>query len=147
MEGARAAIDGLAALGLARAVVSNSDGRAEQHLRDCEVLDGLAFVVDSHLVGVEKPDPGIFRIALERLGVAPSRAIFVGDILSIDQAGARQAGLHFVLIDPYGDYAPPGVATIPGIAELPRWLAANFDIRAGGTAPAGPPPAPNREAR
>jgi putative hydrolase of the HAD superfamily len=147
MEGARETIDALAALGLRIAVVSNSDGRAEQHLVDCDVRTGVAFVVDSYEVGVEKPDPGIFRIALERLGVDPGRTLFVGDILSVDEAGARAAGTHFVLIDPYGDYAPPGLPAIARIDELPAWIAARFEVAAPrgasgdrGTPAQAPPP-------
>jgi putative hydrolase of the HAD superfamily len=68
MEGAREALDGVARLGLRRAVVSNSDGRAEWHLKYSQVHEGVEFVVDSFLVGVEKPDPAIFHIALQRLG-------------------------------------------------------------------------------
>jgi len=68
MEGARETIEELGAMGLRRACVSNSDGRAERHLENCGVRAGLEFVVDSKLVRVEKPDPAIFRIALERLG-------------------------------------------------------------------------------
>src|SRR6185436_19650533 len=61
IEGARAALDGVAALGLRRAVVSNSDGRAERHLEQSGMREGLEFVVDSQIEGVEKPDPRIFR--------------------------------------------------------------------------------------
>lgn len=126
MEGAREALDGLAALGLRLAVVSNSDGRAEMHLRDCGVRDGLEFVVDSHRVGVEKPDAGIFRIALDRLGVAPERALFVGDIRSVDEAGAKSAGLDFVLLDPYHDYGGGALPALASIRELPDWIAGRY---------------------
>jgi len=142
MEGARAALDGLAALGMRCAVVSNSDGRAEMHLRDCDLMRGVEFVVDSHRVGIEKPDPGIFRVALERLDVAPERALFVGDIRSVDEAGARAARLHFVLLDPLGDYAGPDTAAIPGMERLAGWVSDHFEIapahpaaRPGGTKP------------
>ena len=135
MEGARAALDGLAALGLRCAVVSNSDGRAETHLRDCDLLRGVEFVVDSHLVGIEKPDPRIFRIALDRLGVPAARALFVGDIRSVDEAGARAAGTHFVLLDPLGDYAGNGVQAIPGMERLAGWVRERFEV-------ASRPPAP-----
>lgn len=128
MEGARATIDAIGERGLAIAVVSNSDGRAALHLADCGVLEGVGFVVDSHEVGVEKPDPAIFRVALERLALEPSRVLFVGDILSVDEAGARAAGTRFVLIDPYGDYAPPGVPAIAGIDALPAWIDRHFDV-------------------
>ena len=125
-EGAREAIARHAAQGLALAVISNSDGRAEQHLEDCGVRAGLAFVIDSHLVGFEKPDPAIFRVALDRLGVPGSRALFVGDIRVVDEQGAAAAGTRFVLIDPFGDYAPPGTPAIGEIAALPDWTAEHF---------------------
>ena len=128
MEGARAALDALAALGVRRAVVSNSDGRAEKHLADCDMLRGIEFVVDSQVVGIEKPDPGIFQIALERLGIAAGRALFVGDIRSVDEAGARAAGLHFVLLDPFGDYAGEDTAAIPGMERLAGWVRERFEI-------------------
>jgi HAD superfamily hydrolase (TIGR01509 family) len=128
MEGALEALEGVAALGLRRAVVSNSDGRAEWHLRNAGVLDGIEFVVDSQLVGVEKPDPAIFAIALQRLGVAPERALYVGDIRSVDEAGSSAAGMHFTLVDPWGDYAAPGAPAIRSIAELPAWVAERFEV-------------------
>jgi putative hydrolase of the HAD superfamily len=128
MEGARHALDALAALGLRACCVSNSDGRAEQHLVECGVRDGLEFVVDSQIEGVEKPDPRIFAIALGRLGLAAERTVYVGDIRSVDEAGARGAGMHFVLVDPFGDYAPAGTLAVPGLAELPAHLAAHFDL-------------------
>ncbi len=125
-EGARAALDAVGARGYRRCVVSNSDGRAEHHLRNSGVLDGLEFVVDSHHVGVEKPDPRIFAVALERLGVAPQHALYIGDIRSVDEAGARAAGMRFVLLDPYGDYAVNGTPRIATIDELPEWLDRHF---------------------
>ena len=121
-EGAREALAAVGALGLRRAVVSNSDGRAEWHLRHTGVFDGIEFVVDSGLVGIEKPDARVFHIALERLGVDPACALYVGDIRSVDEVGARAAGMHFVLIDPSGSYAPPGSPAIREIRELPDWI-------------------------
>jgi putative hydrolase of the HAD superfamily len=130
MEGARAAIDGLQRLGLRLACVSNSDGRAEDHLVDAGVRDGLEFVVDSFLVAIEKPDPRIFRIALERLGVPADRALYVGDIRGVDEVGSRAAGMHFVLVDPWGDYGAPGAPSIRGMEELPSHVAGRFTVRA-----------------
>ncbi|MEO5616590.1 MAG: HAD family hydrolase [Candidatus Eisenbacteria bacterium] len=130
VEGARAALDAARVMGLRLSVVSNSDGRAERHLVDCEVREGLEFVVDSRIVGVEKPDPRIFHIALERMDVAPEHALYVGDILCVDAAGSRAAGLHFVLLDPFGDYAPPNVMAIPGMFDLPVHLTQRFTLPA-----------------
>ncbi len=127
MEGARAALDGLRALGLRIAVVSNSDGRAEAHLADADMLRGIEFVVDSHLVGIEKPDPAIFAVALERLGTSADRTLFVGDIRSVDEAGARAAGMRFVLLDPYGDYGAEGSPRIAGMHALAAWVGRTFE--------------------
>ena len=138
MEGAREALDGLAELGLALAVVSNSDGRAEQHLLDCGVRQGLAFVVDSHVEGVEKPDPAIFRVALARLAVPAAHVLFVGDIRSVDEAGAHAAGMPFVLIDPWGDYALAGTPAIARIAQLPQWIASQFEVPGRRVPPVSP---------
>lgn len=105
---------------------------AEEHLVRTGTREGLEFVVDSHLEGVEKPDPAIFRIALERMGVAPGRAVYVGDLRSVDEAGARAAGMHFVLLDPFGDYAGEHTPSIPSIDRLPAHLASRFAVPASG---------------
>jgi putative hydrolase of the HAD superfamily len=128
MEGARAALDAIGAMNLKTAVVSNSDGRAERHLAGADMLRGVEFVVDSHLVGIEKPDPAIFRVALDRLGTAPDRTLFVGDIRSVDEAGARAAGMRFVLIDPCRNYAAPDSPRIDGMHELGDWIGSTFDV-------------------
>jgi HAD superfamily hydrolase (TIGR01509 family) len=128
MEGARAALDALGSIGLRLGVVSNSDGRAERHLEKADMLRGIEFVVDSHLVGIEKPDPAIFAVALGRLGIPPDRALFVGDIRSVDEAGARAAGMGFVLLDPFGDYGDPRAPRIAGMDELAAWVTSRFDV-------------------
>jgi len=63
-------------------------------------------VLDSALVGVEKPDPAIFRAALAAIGVAPAEALYVGDLYDVDVVGARAAGMEAVLLLP--DAAGPG---------------------------------------
>jgi HAD superfamily hydrolase (TIGR01509 family) len=128
VEGAKETLAAMVEMGLKCAVVSNSDGRAEALLARCGVLGGVEFVLDSHLEGVEKPDPRIFGAALERLGVGPERALFVGDIRSVDEVGARAAGMRFVLIDPYADYAPKEVAAIRSIEELPEFVSSRFTV-------------------
>lgn len=86
--------------GLRPAVISNSDGRVADILDQLGLLPHLEFVVDSSKVGVEKPDPRIFHLALERAGVAPQDAVYVGDLYSIDVLGARAAGMDAILMDP-----------------------------------------------
>jgi len=128
MEGAREALDALARLRIRMCCVSNSDGRAEQHLESVGLKAGLEFVVDSQIEGVEKPDPRVFGIALSRLGLPARNTVYVGDIRSVDEAGARAAGMHFVLVDPFGDYAAPATPAIRTLAELPGLLATQFTL-------------------
>jgi putative hydrolase of the HAD superfamily len=87
--------------GLILGVVSNSDGRIESALDQAGLTSYFDFFIDSFLVGVEKPDPAIFRIAAERAAVATEHAAYVGDLYSVDVVGARAAGLLPILYDPY----------------------------------------------
>jgi HAD superfamily hydrolase (TIGR01509 family) len=91
VPGAVEAVHALTARGLATAVVSNWDIGLHGHLRRL----GLDLpVVTSAEAGAPKPDPAIFRLALARLGVAPDRALHVGDSPA-DEEGARAAGMQF----------------------------------------------------
>ncbi|MEW6048074.1 MAG: HAD-IA family hydrolase [Bacillota bacterium] len=112
-------------LGLTLGVVSNADGRVEQFLETAGLRPYLDFVVDSTLVGVEKPDPRIFQIALERAGVGPGEAVHVGDIFSVDVVGARSAGIEGVAMDPlwlYESCNAPRLRHLQELAgELARW--------------------------
>jgi FMN phosphatase YigB (HAD superfamily) len=95
VDGAAEACRSLAKRGLRLAVVSNWDVGLRDHLVSLE-LDGLFdAVVTSAEAGAPKPDPAVFRLALERLGVAPAHAAHVGDSAA-DEDGARAAGLRFV---------------------------------------------------
>ena len=89
--GALETVRRLRALGLALCVVSNWDCGLPEHL---ERLGIDLAVVTSAEAGAEKPDPRIFRLALERLGVEPGRALHVGDSPE-DEEGARAAGMRF----------------------------------------------------
>jgi putative hydrolase of the HAD superfamily len=86
--------------GVRTAVISNSNGSVRAMLERLGLLASLEFVLDSGIVGVEKPDPRIFRIALERAGLEAGEAVYVGDLYSIDVQGARASGMRAVLLDP-----------------------------------------------
>ena len=96
------ALETLRGLGLRLAVVSNSNGTVARLLETLGLAGWLDAVVDSGLVGIEKPDPGIFRHAAAALGVEPAEAVHVGDLYSIDVVGARAAGARAILLDPVG---------------------------------------------
>ena len=83
-------------------------------------------VVVSDEVGWRKPKPVIFEIALGRLGVSASEALFVGDRADIDVAGAQGVGMAAAWINPDTAALPPGVRPpdfeIRDLGELPRLL-------------------------
>lgn len=80
-------------------VISNSVGTIEDQLKDVGMRDYFQAVFDSAIVGVEKPHPEIFQMALASAKVTASEAVFVGDTNATDVGGAQLAGLHGVLID------------------------------------------------
>lgn len=109
-----------AALALARAaglsvgVISNSNGTVRALLAALGLARHLDFVIDSAEVGVEKPDPRIFALALTAAAAAPSEAVYVGDLYSVDVQGARAAGLAGILLDPGGHWGPRDCPRAPG---------------------------------
>lgn len=118
--GAREALARLAGAGFTLAVVSNSNGQVARKLRESELDAHLSAIVDSGVVGIEKPDPRIFRIACERARLDPSRSIYIGDLHAVDVVGARAAGLVPVLVDPFGAWRERGVdvETVKDVAAL-----------------------------
>jgi putative hydrolase of the HAD superfamily len=108
----------LRSAGLRLGVVSNSDGRVAEALAAAGLSTYFDVVVDSALAGVEKPDPAIFRTALEALAVTPGEVLYVGDLYEVDVVGARAAGLQAVLLVPPGAPKPAGCATVESLAEL-----------------------------
>ena len=99
------ALRDLAATGVAIAVVSNADGLVESTLRRCEIPFDV--VIDSTIVGFAKPEPEIFALALEKLNVAATDAVHVGDMASADVDGAHAAGVRPLHLDPFGDCPYP----------------------------------------
>jgi len=120
----------LAATGVALGVVSNADGQMARRLRELAILqvgpgDGIPVgcVVDSGEVGVMKPDPRIFELALTALGVDASDAWYVGDMPAFDVVGARRAGLRPFLIDPLGLHRDADYDRVDSLGELAALVA------------------------
>ena len=103
VPGALEAVSELERLGLRLAVISNWDVALAEHLGRLGLADRFATIVTSAEAGAPKPDPRVFELALERLGVSPGRALHVGDA-EADEEGARAAGMHF---------APAPLADLP----------------------------------
>ncbi len=105
-------------------VISNADGRIEALLQSRGLRDHFEFVLDSGVVGVEKPDPRIFEAGVERLALDPAECLYVGDLYPVDVVGARGAGLQAVLLDPLDRLAHYPVDRIHSVVNLPEYLSA-----------------------
>jgi putative hydrolase of the HAD superfamily len=116
----------LASSGVPIGIVSNASGQiAEVLLRSgvCQVGDGdhiaVRVVVDSHLVGVSKPDPRIFDHALPYFeGIERQDIAYIGDSVTMDIGAARAAGIHPILLDPYDDHPEADFERISSLTEL-----------------------------
>lgn len=85
--------------GLTLGLVTNVDHDISPTCRELGLSSYLDFLVTSLDVGVGKPDPVIFKVAVERAGVKASEAMHVGDQYYIDVLGARSAGIKPLLLD------------------------------------------------
>lgn len=121
VQGLSSTIEALAKRDLAVGIISNSDGRLERRLEGMGIRELFAFVIDSAVVGVSKPDPRIFELALEASGVPAEEAVYVGDYYEVDVVGARGVGIRPVLFDPVEAYEGVDcevVTAFPDIVEL-----------------------------
>jgi len=110
LAGAAAALLRVRNAGLALACISNWDVSLGPQLERSGLRGLFAEVVSSAEAGAAKPDPAVFAIALERLGVAADRALHIGDGAT-DREGAAAAGLAF---------EPVPLATLPERLGLGR---------------------------
>lgn len=105
-------------------IVSNFYGNLESILHGEGLRELFDVVVDSGVVGVEKPDPRIFREAMEALGIDARDTLMVGDSRARDMRGAEGLGMpHAWLV---GDRAEepccPNGIVIRALSELRRRL-------------------------
>lgn len=120
----RRCLDELSAQRRLLGVVSNSDSEASVRalLERAGIASYFARLVSSGTEGVEKPDPEIFRRAVERLAVKPEETVYVGNLARTDAGGARAAGLHGIWLNRegwgYGE-DPPEVTSL---LEVPLWI-------------------------
>jgi putative hydrolase of the HAD superfamily len=92
--GAVETLRSLRARGLELAVVSNWDIGLAEHVERLGLASLFSAVATTAEAGAPKPEPAVFRLALERLGVDPARALHVGDEPG-DEEGAAAAGMRF----------------------------------------------------
>jgi len=99
-------------------IVSNWDSRLLQICDRLHLTPHLKFILASTIVGVSKPDPGIFRLALQHAGVTPQEAIHVGDSIEDDVYGARAAGIDALLIERNRNCELPGIAATDSLQAI-----------------------------
>jgi HAD superfamily hydrolase (TIGR01509 family) len=122
-DGVVPALERLRAIATRLAVVSNANGLLHAVMERIGLARFFDVMLDSHLEGVEKPDPRLFSLALERAGARAETTLHVGDFYSIDVLGARAAGLRAVLLDAadlYPDVDCPRVRSLGELADLLR---------------------------
>ena len=100
------------------AVISNSDGHMADRLATVGLGKYFEHVIDSGNVGYEKPAPQIFQAALAAMPVVADRALYLGDIYSIDYLGAQKVGMSAMLMDVAGVYATRNLPRIAALDEL-----------------------------
>jgi len=120
--------------GLIVGVVSNAEYRYKDVILPALGLNQGSewdFGVFSGMVGVEKPDPRIYKIALEMAGnVAPEEALHIGDSMRKDYTPARSIGMHALLLDRFKtadaeSWRQSGATVLPDLVATQEWLTKN----------------------
>ena len=103
-------------------LVSNFYGNVSAVLRDFDLLRYFPTIVESAVVGIRKPDPRIFGLGVEALGLKPAEVLVVGDSLSKDIIPAESLGCHTAWIIGRQWFRekelPPHAGTIKKLSEL-----------------------------
>ncbi|HET7910432.1 MAG TPA: HAD family hydrolase [Pseudolabrys sp.] len=104
-------------------IVSNFYGNLEAVCESAGLCSFFEVMVDSHCVGAEKPDPAIFRAALDRLAATPEETVFIGDSLRRDREGARRLGMRFIWVAPQDVQAEQsGQQAVTDLRDLTKFL-------------------------
>jgi putative hydrolase of the HAD superfamily len=114
-------LDELKRRGLVLGLISNVEDDIDALLARLGLPEWLEIIVTSQDAGANKPQPEIFLKALERAGVAPTEALYIGDQYQVDVLGARGAGITGILLDRTDHYQDitdcPRVAGLAGIMD------------------------------
>lgn len=136
LPGVRPGLESLRGAGLRLAAVSNSNGTLRRLFDRLGFTPFFEVILDSQVEGIEKPDPRLFRLALEKLGAPAGDALHAGDFYNVDVAGARAAGIRPVLVDEAGLYPDADCPRVASLAELATHLAPEAPRSNSGKLPA-----------
>lgn len=117
-----ATLNRLRSAGIRMGVVSNFEEWLERLLESLGVTTYFDVRVISGVEGVEKPDPKIFRLALERMEALPEESAYVGDSPQFDVEPATSVGMTGVLLDRRGRFPDHHGPRITSLDELPDVL-------------------------
>jgi putative hydrolase of the HAD superfamily len=115
-------LDRLERAGFRLGVVSNFEEWLERLLESLKVTRYFDVRIISGVEGVEKPDPKIFRLALDRMAVEPEEAVYVGDSVQFDVEPATSMGMTGVLLDRRNRFPDHPGARITSLDQLPAIL-------------------------
>lgn len=109
------------------ALVTNFYGNMSSVLKEFDLTETFQHVVESAVVGVRKPDPAIYRMGVEALGLRPDEVLVVGDSFEKDIVPAKKVGCAAVWLKGkgWGNTEVPGETPdgiIHSLTELPQWL-------------------------
>jgi FMN phosphatase YigB (HAD superfamily) len=125
-EGLGPALDAIRERGVKTAIISNSEGMLERLFKELGILGHFDTVVDSGIERIEKPDPRLFRVALDRFRIPRESALHLGDVYATDILGAQAAGIRCALIDPFGHYEGrhADIPRVPGVVAVAKAILA-----------------------
>lgn len=111
-------------------LVSNFYGNIESVLKEYGILDCFRQIIESSVVGVRKPDPQIFRLGVEALGLSPEETVVVGDSITKDIIPAQSIGCRTIWLEGVGwegdmPEVPEGTTTIRSLNQLETLLLLN----------------------
>ncbi|MCM1414288.1 MAG: HAD family hydrolase [Bacteroides sp.] len=115
VEEARPVLDTLAARGIPMVLVSNFYGNVQAVLADFDLLRYFRSIIESAVVGVRKPDPRIFQLGVDALGLPASQVLVVGDSYKKDIVPAESIGCRVAWIKGKGWTAEEDAVTHPAI--------------------------------
>jgi putative hydrolase of the HAD superfamily len=120
----RPSLERLRGEGLTLGLISNYEAWLEDLLADLELTSLLPIRVVSGIEGVEKPDPAIFRLALERAELPAEEVVYVGDVPDFDYDPPAALGMFPVLVDRRERHASFAGTRVTDLRDLPRLLGA-----------------------
>ena len=123
------ALNELRGQGYVMGVVSNACGNVDRLCRDLGYTEFFATIVDSRRVGLQKPDPAIYRYAVAQLGLPPARIMMIGDSFDRDVRPAASIGMKTAWLQGADTRPCPDASlvdvTLRALRDLPRALASH----------------------